>query len=117
MPIRLIALLAAAILAVMFALQNAVPVTVTFFLWRVDASLALVLIVCLAAGALLSAFATLPSLMQKRFQLRRQQRRIAELEAQLSGRPLESAQVAGETVLPPAEELEDMAKSRSNQPL
>ncbi|MDD3030797.1 MAG: LapA family protein, partial [Atribacterota bacterium] len=37
-------------LAVIFALQNAVPVTVSFIAWRVESSLALILIITFIAG-------------------------------------------------------------------
>jgi lipopolysaccharide assembly protein A len=39
-----------AVLAVIFALQNAVPVTVSFIVWRVESSLALILIITFIAG-------------------------------------------------------------------
>jgi len=39
-----------AVLAVIFALQNAVPVTVSFIIWRVESSLALILIITFIAG-------------------------------------------------------------------
>jgi uncharacterized integral membrane protein len=44
-----------AVLAVIFALQNAVPVTVSFLIWRVESSLALILIITFIAG-LVSSF-------------------------------------------------------------
>jgi lipopolysaccharide assembly protein A len=39
-----------AVLAVIFALQNAVPVTVSFIVWQVESSLALILIITFIAG-------------------------------------------------------------------
>lgn len=43
-----------AILAVVFALQNAIPITVSFLIWRVESSLALILIVAFIAGLIVS---------------------------------------------------------------
>lgn len=76
------------ILSVVFALQNDVPVTVTLLVWRFDGSLALVLLVAFALGALVLGLATTPSTLRRQWASRRQQKRIHELEAkqaQLSG--------------------------------
>lgn len=43
-----------AVLAVIFALQNAVPVTVSFIIWQVESSLALILIITFIAGLVAS---------------------------------------------------------------
>lgn len=43
-----------AVLAVIFALQNAVPITVSFLFWQVKSSLALVLIMAFIAGLITS---------------------------------------------------------------
>ncbi len=40
---------------VMFAFQNNVPVTVNFFVWRFDSSLAMVMLFALAAGGIIMA--------------------------------------------------------------
>ena len=83
MQLNLILLLAAVVVVVLFALQNSVNVTVVFFLWRAEASLALVLTICVGIGALLSALATLPKLVRNRLDFRRQQDRIEALERML----------------------------------
>ena len=43
-----------AVLAVIFALQNAVPITVSFLFWRAESSLALILILAFIAGLITS---------------------------------------------------------------
>lgn len=43
-----------AVLAVIFALQNAVPITVSFLMWKVESSLALILIIAFIAGLVVS---------------------------------------------------------------
>jgi uncharacterized integral membrane protein len=76
------------LLSVAFALQNDVPVTVTLLVWRFDGSLAMVLLVAFALGALVLGLATTPSTLRRQWASRRQQKRIHELEAkqaQLSG--------------------------------
>ena len=53
MQLTLILGIVFAIGAVLFALQNNVPVTVTFALWRFDSTLAVVLLIALGLGALI----------------------------------------------------------------
>jgi lipopolysaccharide assembly protein A len=43
-----------AVLAVIFALQNAIPITVSFLIWQVESSLALILIMAFIAGLITS---------------------------------------------------------------
>jgi len=78
----LIALLIA-IVAVIFALQNAVTITISFFIWQFDGSLALVLLLTLGLGFLISFFATLPSIIRRSWAIAGQKRRINALEKQL----------------------------------
>ena len=72
-----------AIIAVIFALQNAITITISFFLWQFDGSLALVLLLTLALGFLISFFATLPALIRRSWTIAGQKRRINTLEKQL----------------------------------
>ncbi|MDD5635696.1 MAG: LapA family protein [Atribacterota bacterium] len=56
-----------AVLAVIFALQNAVPVTVSFIAWGVESSLALILIITFIAGLATSfLFSTLTRIKKTR---------------------------------------------------
>jgi len=66
--------------AVAFALQNSVPVTVVFLIWRVDSSLPIVLLLSVAAGALIVALLSTPSVLRLQWAVARQRRRINELE-------------------------------------
>lgn len=43
-----------AVLAVIFALQNAIPITVSFLIWRAESSLAFILIIAFTAGLIVS---------------------------------------------------------------
>jgi len=73
--------LVVAILTVIFALQNNTPTTLQFLSWKFEGSLALVILLAVAAGALVSFFAALPSLLRLKWHLRSHKRRLAELEA------------------------------------
>ena len=80
---QLVAILgiAVALAAVAFALQNNVPVTVTFLLWRFDSSLAMVLLLALAAGAIIVALVSTPRALRLQWLLARQRSEIAALKA------------------------------------
>ncbi|MFZ2507043.1 MAG: LapA family protein [Steroidobacteraceae bacterium] len=80
-----IIVLAIVIAAVVFAVQNAAPVSIAFFNWRLDASLAIVAILCFACGALVGALLLLPGEIRRRLALRRQRDQIAELESVNAG--------------------------------
>jgi len=73
-----------AVLGIVFALQNADPVTLAFLVWRIDSSLALVLLLALAAGVLVSFLATLPSLLKGGWTISGQKRQIKRLESQIT---------------------------------
>lgn len=75
--------LVVALVAVMFALQNVVPVTIAFMTWTFEGSLALVLFVALIAGALVSVLASVPAFVKGRWAAASLKRRIAALEAEL----------------------------------
>jgi len=78
----LVALLVAA-LAVLFAVQNTEIVTVDFLFWSFQGSLALILLVALAAGAIASSLASIPSLFRSHRFGGAQRRRVEELEAEV----------------------------------
>lgn len=82
---RLFAVFAIVIAAITFAVQNAPAVTINLFLWRFDASLALIITACFAAGALMSLIASIPHLYQL-YRMRSHERllmsQLEDLEAQ-----------------------------------
>ena len=69
-----------AIGAVTFALQNNVPVTVTFASWHYDSSLAVVLLVALGLGALIAGLVSTPSVIKGQWAGARLRRQVASLE-------------------------------------
>jgi len=69
-----------AIAGVAFALQNSVPVTVAFLFWRFDGSLALILLLTLALGAVIIALVTTPATLRGRWSASRQRKEIENLQ-------------------------------------
>lgn len=69
-----------AALAVTFALQNTAVVTVSFLFWSFSGSLALVLFIALAAGALIGWLVTMPSVLRAQLTVVSQRRKLTALE-------------------------------------
>jgi uncharacterized integral membrane protein len=81
--IYLILALVIAILAVIFALQNTLPITVAFFSWKVTGSLSLVLLVALAIGVLIGLLFLLPAVVKNTFKTVNHRKRIGVLEKEI----------------------------------
>ena len=84
MSLRMIFSMAIVVLAIVFALQNAAPVTVMFVIWRFDSSLALVLAGTFVLGALLAALLTTTASVRKSWKLSKQERKGGELEQRVA---------------------------------
>ncbi len=69
-----------AIGAVIFALQNSVPVTVTLIAWNFSGSLSLILLVTLLIGICIGALVLLPGTIKRSFQATGLKRTVAKLE-------------------------------------
>lgn len=69
-------------IAVIFILQNIIPITVHFFSWELQGSLALILILSILTGAVLSALSCLPDMINNYFEIIGLKKRIKELETQ-----------------------------------
>lgn len=69
-----------AIVAVGFALQNNVPVTVTLGTWQVDGSLAIVLLAAMGVGALIASLVSSPSMIRSQSAAALLRRKLASLE-------------------------------------
>lgn len=83
MSILLILALLIAIIAVVFALQNTMAVTVSFFVWQFDQSLALVLLLTMVVGVLIGIFTVLPGSARSKWRLKSQRKKIEALEKSL----------------------------------
>jgi lipopolysaccharide assembly protein A len=68
---------------VVFVLQNTMPVSVAFFGWHFDSSLALILILAILGGMLVSALVSLPEIINKNFKLSRLARENRQLASEL----------------------------------
>ena len=113
MQLMLILGIVFAIGAVVFALQNNVAILVSFAIWEFEGSQALVLLVTLGLGALITGLVSSPTVIRRQWEagrMRRQivelERRVAELqasEAKLVARVKELSPAATAAVEPPAE--------------
>lgn len=126
MQIFLFIALLISVVAVIFAVQNTEPVTVSFVVWKTQGSLALVLLIALAAGALISFFVSLPSNLRTRWTIRQQRKKMTELETSLAdlraqleqtqSKLDELTQPAGPAVSPLAEPTAEPDKTALDQP-
>lgn len=64
-------------LAAIFASQNAGMVTVAFLWWHAEASLAVVITVCLASGCAISAIALAPGIVKRHSETRKLRNQLA----------------------------------------
>ncbi len=69
--------------AVVFALQNVDIITVTFFGWHLTGSLALVLLLAMLMGIIITLFILLPESIGKHFKYKRLQKENARLTEDL----------------------------------
>ena len=83
MQVFIILSIVVAILVIVFTLQNITPVTVVFLFWMFHGSLALVLFLALAAGAMICLFASLPSMIKGKWTIAKQKKKILEIENSL----------------------------------
>lgn len=84
MQLILILGIVVAIAAVMFALQNNLPVVVTVAFWSVEGSLALVLLASLGLGALIAGLLSSPPVIRGQWAMGRLRKQVADLERQLA---------------------------------
>ena len=104
MQLQLIMAIIVAILAVVFALQNAISIAVSFLTWKFESSLALVLLITLALGIIMSLLVSVPSMIKRRKIISSQKKKIQELESSLQ-RESES-KTREETGIKPGKEIE-----------
>ena len=72
-----------ALLAVIFALQNPMSVTISFLRWEATGSLSLVLLITLAIGVVIGLLVLAPSTIKHSFTASSQRKRIGSLEKEL----------------------------------
>lgn len=81
--VYLIFALIIAVIAVIFALQNTMTVTISFLAWEITGSLSLVLLVTLAIGATIGLLVMTPSVIKNTIAASNHRKRIGMLETQL----------------------------------
>lgn len=79
----LILALIIAVIAVIFALQNTAAVSVSFFIWQFNQSLALVLLLAAFVGVIIGLLTILPGSIKTRWQLAARNKKIASLEKEI----------------------------------
>jgi putative membrane protein len=88
---RTIILLTLMLAAVTFAVQNADRVTVDVLFWRLDASLAIVVALCVAAGVLLGILITAPRIYRMRADQRRLRTQLAQFDGSTTSQAADAA--------------------------
>ncbi|MBE9128926.1 MULTISPECIES: LapA family protein [unclassified Coleofasciculus] len=69
-----------AISAIIFALQNAVPITISVWFWQLEGSLALVLVLTLVVGILVGLLVSMPAIIKRSWKIASHQKKITRLE-------------------------------------
>lgn len=90
MILALILALVFAVVAVIFALQNPMIVTVSLFGSSLDGSLALFILASVILGVIIGVLVMLPGTVRHRFELRNHRRRIGDLERSLDEQKVQS---------------------------
>lgn len=73
-----------AVLAVVFALQNTAMVTLSFFIWTFESPLALLLLIALTIGAIITTIVSLPGWLKARHSTTVHKREVAGMEESLA---------------------------------
>ena len=89
----LVVALVIAAIAIIFALQNTMTVTISFLAWEVTGSLSLVLLITLAIGALIGLLVLAPSEVKKSLAASNSRKRIAALEKELDEKKAKIAEL------------------------
>lgn len=90
-------------ISVVFVLQNITPITVSFFAWQFDGSLALILFLALLAGILLTVLMLFPGFVRDEVRAVTLRKRIRALERELEDARHDTAEVAMRAVQSPSE--------------
>lgn len=122
MQIFLFLALFIALVAGVFAMQNSATVEITFLAWKFNSSLAIVLLIAVALGALFSALVSMPTNLKARWTIRQQRKKLSDMETRLAELQTEldtARQISTESIalLPPAREEDQEKPSEENKPV
>ena len=95
-----------AIAAVLFALQNNAPVTVTIALWHFESTLAVVLLLAIGLGVLIAGLVSTPTVLRGQWSGARLRRQVAALEKEKAALEQRVVALEAEAVYP-ADHLPD----------
>lgn len=109
--IYLIVALLIAVIAVIFALQNTMTVTISFLAWEITGSLSLVLLITLAIGAVIGLLVLTPSAIKHTITLSNNRKRIGALEKQVEEQKVRIADLERPTPVMPSPEAPNPAPS------
>ena len=102
--VYLIAALIIAVIAVIFALQNSLAVTISFFAWKVAGSLSLILLITLAIGVVIGLLVIAPAHIKNTLAVSGHRKRIGSLEKELDEHKVKVAELQKpKPVTPPAD--------------
>lgn len=87
-----------AILAILFAFQNAEVVAISFGTWQFEQSLAIILIVTLGLGIIISLLLSLPTIFKRGWQNARYKNKIADLKSQIESQNKINSQQQQQTI-------------------
>jgi uncharacterized integral membrane protein len=82
--------------AVILAVQNAAVVTIKFLFWRGEVSLAVILALCIAIGAIGGVLAAMPRIYRMRLHERKLRAQLASLDAGQGNASVTGQKDAGE---------------------
>lgn len=82
MQIFLILALLIALVAVIFAIQNVAVVSISFFAWHVQVSLAVALLAALGAGVLISILVSIPGMVKRGWNSASNKKKFSSLEGE-----------------------------------
>lgn len=87
-----------AILAILFAFQNAAVVVISFGIWKFEQSLAVILIITLGLGIIISLLLSLPTILKRGWQNAKYKKKIVDLEAKLESQNKTNSQQQQQTI-------------------
>jgi putative membrane protein len=114
--VYLIFALVIAVIAVIFALQNTMTVTISFLAWKVTGSLSLVLLVTLAIGAVIGLLVLAPSTIRHTLAASGHLKRLSALEKELEEHKAKVAELQKPKPVPPSVETSKPAMPSSDAP-
>jgi len=112
--VYLIFALIIAIVAVIFALQNTMTITISFLAWEVTGSLSLVLLVTLAIGVLIGLLFLAPSTIKNSMAVSSHRKRVGSLEKELDEHKSKVAELEKPKPVDPLEQ--PVEHSKTDQP-